>query len=294
MQSKVKQLFAVVLATLALSSHAELPKTLKVYSAYVVNLPFCKAIFDEYDRVYGTETQIIIKPGTTGMMAMKAMQVEPEFSVLCPTGVSDHVVNKITYPGNDAAFDDLKIVSVFATLGTMFVTGNDSKFATLPEMLRQKKEITVGYHSQGLKAAAAAVLKDVKVIWVAHKSSLEAVAALSDGSLDLYPDGAGLLSLVSAGKLKSLGRINTPDTVPGINLSAVYPSAAKIKLIMGISVSSKNTAADLKEFEARIKKVQSADSLQEAIRASGYKPEYMSSKDAEVAIQNFKSQYLKQ
>lgn len=291
---KVKQVLAGVLAAVALSSHAELPKMLKVYSAYVVNLPFCKAIFDEYDKVYGTESQISIKPGTTGMVAMKAMQAEPEFSVLCPTGVSDHVVNKITYPGNDAAFDDLKIVSVLATLGPMFVTGNGNKFATLPEMLRQGKEITVGYHSQGLKTAAAEVLKDSKVIWVAHKSSLEAMAALNDGSLDLYPDGAGLLPLVLAGKLKSLGRINTPDAVPGIDLSAVYPLAAKTKLIMGISVSSKNSIADLKEFEARIKKVQSADSVQEAIRAAGYKPQYMSSKDAEVVVQIFKLQHMKQ
>lgn len=294
MQFKVKQLLAGVLAALTLTSHAELPKTLKVYTAYPGSLAFCKAVFAEYDRAYGTESQIIIKTGTTGMMAMKAMQTEPEFSVLCQAGVSDHVVNKITYPGNDAAFDDLKTVGVLAITGVTFVTGNGNKFATLPEMLRQGKEITVGYHSQGLKTAAAEVLKDSKVIWVAHKSSLEAVAALSDGSLDLYPDGAGLLPLVLAGKLKSLGRINAPDTVPGIDLSAVYPSAAKTKLIMGISVSSKNSAADLKEFEARIKKVQSASGVQEAIRASGYKPEYMSSKDAEVTIQTFRSQYMKQ
>jgi tripartite-type tricarboxylate transporter receptor subunit TctC len=294
MQFKVKQLLAGFLTTLTLTSHAELPKTLKVYTAYPGSLPFCKAVFTEYDRAYGTESQIIIKTGTTGMMAMKAMQAEPEFSVLCPTGVSDHVVNKITYPGNDATFDDLKIVSVLATLGPMFVTGNGNKFATLPEMLRQGKEITVGYHSQGLKTAAAEVLKDSKVIWVAHKSSLEAMAALNDGSLDLYPDGAGLLSLVSAGKLKSLGRINAPDTVPGIDLSAVYPSAAKTKLIMGISVSSKNSTADLKEFETRIKKVQSSDGVQEAIRAAGYKPQYMSSKEAEVVIQTFKSKYVVQ
>jgi tripartite-type tricarboxylate transporter receptor subunit TctC len=294
MQFKVKRLFTGVLAALALSSHAELPKTLKVYTAYPGSLPFCKAVFTEYDRVYGTESQIIIKTGTTGMMAMKAMQAEPEFSALCQTGVSDHVVNKITYPGNDAAFDDLKIVGVLAITGVTFVTGNGNKFATLPEMLRQGKELTVGYHSQGLKTVASDVLKDSKVIWVPHKSSLEAVAALADGSLDLYPDGAGLLALVSAGKLKSLGRVNTPDAVPGIDLSAVYPSATKIKLLMGISVSAKNTTANIKEFETRIKKVQSVDSVQETIRASGYKADYMSSKDAETALRVFKAQYMKQ
>jgi hypothetical protein len=40
--------------------------------------------------------------------------------------------------------------------------------------------------------------------------------------------------------------------------------------------------------------VQSVDSVQEAIRASGYKSEYMSSKDAAMAIQVFRAQYIKQ
>lgn len=294
MQFKVKQLFAGVLTTLALSSHAELPKTLKVYTAYTGSLPLCKTLFSEYDKTYGTESQIVVKAGATGMMAMKAMQAEPEFSVLCATGVSDHVINKTIYPGNDAAFEDLKIVAVLATSGITFVTGNGNKFATLPEMLRQGKEITVGYHSLGLKTVASEVLKDTKVIWVPHKSSLEAAASLIDGSLDLYPDGAGLLTLVAAGRIKSIGHINTPDTVPGIELSAVYPAAIKIKLVLGISVSAKNHAADIKEFEARIKRVQSIDSVQEVIRLNGYKPNYMAAKDAEVVLQDFRAQYVKQ
>jgi tripartite-type tricarboxylate transporter receptor subunit TctC len=294
MQFKVKQLLAGVLAALALASHAELPKTLKVYSSYVANMPFCTNFFAEYDKEYGTKSQVLLKTGATGMLAMKAMLAEPEFSVLCPTGVTDHVVNKIVYPGNDAVFEDLKIAGTVATIGTMFVVGNDSKFSTLPEMLRQKKEITVGYHGQGIKTVAAEVLKDVKVIWVGYKSSQDALSSLTEGTLDLYPDGAGLLPLVLAGKLKSLGRINAPDTVPGIDLGAAYPSAANIKLIFGISVSAKNTDADLKEFETRIKKIQSLDSVQESIRASGYKPQYMTAQKSEAALQTFKSKYAVQ
>jgi tripartite-type tricarboxylate transporter receptor subunit TctC len=294
MQFKLKQLVAGFLTTLALTSHAELPKTLKVYTGYIVNMPFCKNLFDEYDKEYGTKSQFFIKPGATGLNAMKAMQAEPEFAVLCPTGVSDHVINRITYPGNDAAFDNLKVMGSLATFGVTFVTGNGNKFSTLPEMLRQGKEITVGYHSQGVKTVASEVLKDTKVIWVAHKTPLEAVAALADGSLDLYPDGTGLLPVVLTGKLKSLGRINAPDTFPGIDLSAMYPSAANIKLIFSISVSTKATDADLKEFEARIKKIQSLDSVQESIRASGYTPQYMSAQKVEASLQVFKAQYMKQ
>jgi hypothetical protein len=100
--------------------------------------------------------------------------------------------------------------------------------------------------------------------------------------------------LVAAGRLKSIGHINTLDTVPGIELSAVYPAATKIKLLLGISVSAKNSATDIKEFEARIKRVQSVDGVQDVIRLTGYKAEYMSAKDAEVVLQDFRLQYMKQ
>jgi hypothetical protein len=102
------------------------------------------------------------------------------------------------------------------------------------------------------------------------------------------------LTLVAAGRLKSIGHINTLDTVPGIELSAVYPAAIKTKLVLGISVSAKNHAADIKEFEARIKRAQSIDGVQEVIRLNGYKPSYMTAKDAEVVLQDFRLQYMKQ
>lgn len=291
---KVKQVLAGVLAAVALSSHAELPNTLKVYTAYVGSLAICKNLFAEYDKAYGTTSQVLVKTGTTGMLAMKAMQAEPEFSVLCGSGVSDHVINKITYPGNDAAFDDLKSVAVLATSGVVFVTGNGNKFNTLPEMLQQGKEITVGYHSFGIKTVASEVLKNAKVLWVPHKASLESAASLSDGTLDLYVDGAGLLPLIEAGKLKSLGRINTPNKLPGIDLAPIYPSATKIKNMFGLSVSSKNKSQDIAEFAIRVNKVQAEASVLDAIHMAGYKPDYMETKEAVALIQAFKAQYMKQ
>lgn len=291
---KTKKLLIGVLATLALSSHAELPNTLKVYTAYVGSLAICKNLFAEYDKAYGTTSQVLVKTGTTGMLAMKAMQAETEFSVLCGSGVSDHVINKITYPGNDDAFDDLKSVAVLATSGVVFVTGNGNKFNTLPEMLRQSKEITVGYHSFGIKTVASEVLKNSKVLWVPYKASLESVASLSDGTLDLYVDGAGLLPVIASGKLKSLGRINTPDKLPGIDLASMYPSATKIKNIFGLSVSSKNNSKDIEEFAARVNKVQAEASVLDAIHMAGYKPDYMQTKETVTLIQAFKVQHMKQ
>lgn len=291
---RFKKIIGALLLVAGLNSYAGLPNKIVVYTAYPGSLAICKNLFFEYDKAYGTESQVVIKTGATGMLAMKAMQAEPAFSVLCGAGVSDHVVNRTVYPGNDDAFDDLKNVAVLATSGVVFVTGNGNKFSTLPGFLRQGREITVGYHSFGIKTTASAVLKDAKVIWVRHKASIEAAPALADGSLDLYVDGAGLLPLIAAGKLKSLGRINTPDQVPGTDLSAVYPAATKIKNVFGVSVSGKNSSQDIAEFAIKMGKVQAAASVIDAIHAAGYKPNYMPAKEAAVVFDGFKQQFLKQ
>lgn len=291
----MKKLLALVLVAAALVCHAELPKNLNVYTAHIANVPICKILFSEYDKVYNTQSQIIVKPGATGIIAMKAMQSEPDLSVLCASGVSDHVVNKITYPEHKDALDDLKIVSVLATSGIVFVTSKTNTFNTLPEMLKQNKEITVGFHSLGLKTAGHSILKNSKILWVPHKSSLEAVAALSDGSLDLYVDGSGLIPLLKTGKLKSLGyinHINAEDNLLGVDLSTVYKSQSKVKLIIGVSTSLKNSRSDILELESRIKHIQSSSVVQDTIHSSNYKAYYMSSIDSEEAIRLFENAYF--
>jgi tripartite-type tricarboxylate transporter receptor subunit TctC len=289
-----KQLLAGALAALALASHAELPKTMKVYIASQLFIPLCNTFFTEYDRVYGTKSIITFKPGASQTIAMKAMQAEPEFSAMFITGYGDHVANRYIYPGNDAAFDDLKVVGSLFAAGTTFVTSGKSPYNTLPELLKQNKEITVGFHSIGTKTIGAEVLKNTKVIWVQHKTSTDAVASLADGTLDLYIDGAGLLGVIESGRLKSLGNINMPNALPGIDLRDVYPSTTKIKQILTVSVSGKNTAQDIAEFEARVKHIQALSVVQEGIRTVGYVPSYVSAKDSEAIFQNLRSLYVKQ
>lgn len=294
MQFKVKQLLAGVLTALALSSHAELPKTLKVYTGYQIFIPIANVFFAEYDRVYGAKSIIALKPGASQMLAMKAMQEEKEFSVLFGSGYGDHVANRHIYPGNDAAFEDLKSTGSLFSTGTNFVTGGKSPYNTLPELLKQNKEITVGFHSIGNKTIAAEVLKNSKVIWVQHKASIDAVAALADGTLDLYADGAGLLGVIESGRLKSLGNLYMPNALPGMDLRSTYPSTAQFKQLIAISVSAKNTPQDIAEFESRAKQIYAASAVQDAIRAVGYSPSYMSAKDSEAIFQNLRSLYVKQ
>lgn len=292
----MKKFLISLLVLLSLNVYAELPKKLLVYTANITSVPLCKTIFSEYDKIYNTQSQVIARPGATGLIAMKAMQSEPELSILCATGPSDHVINKIVYPDNAQAFDDLKIVSVFATSGVVFATGSNSKFNTLPELLKENKSITVGYHSFGLKTVGSEILKNSIVTWVAYKTSVEAAASLADGSLHLYVDGSGLLPLIKSGKLKSLGYLNHLDAqekLLGTDLTSFYPNESKIKLILGMSVSLKNLSADIIELESRIKYIHSTNSIQEAIRLAGYKPEYMSSKEAEESFRLFKNAYLR-
>lgn len=292
----MKKFFTSLLILLSLSSYAELPKKFTVYTAYATAVPLCKAIFSEYDKAYNTQSQIVLKPGATGLIAMKAMQAETDLSVLCMTGVSDHVINKIQYPDSAQAFDDLKIISSFTTSGIVFVTGSDTKANTLPELLAQNKPITVGYQSFGIKTIASEILKNTKVTWVPYKNSLDSAVSLSDGSLDLYVDGSGLIPLIKSGKLKSLGYLSHTDAKEkqlGIDLVSNYPLETKIKLILGMSTSLKNANTDIQELENRLKYIYSLNIVQDAIRLAGYKPEYLSSQDSEEVFRLFKMAYVK-
>ncbi len=275
------------------SIKAEIPNSLKVFTGHPTNVPLCKSIFEEYDKVYNTKSQIILKPGVSGMLAMKDMQAEKSFSIMCATGVSDHVINRYIYPGNDSSFDDLKLLSIFGISSATFITSSNSKFNYLPDMLKNGKQISVGYHSLGLKAVATQVFKNVDILWVPYKNSLEAVSSLKDGSLELYIDGAGLKPLVETGVLKSLGTINPLNNQANTDLSLVYPSASKFKLMIGFSTSNKNSISDIEEFQRRLFHLQSLDSVKSLIQLSGYKPEYISGKDAELVFHMFRAEHLK-
>lgn len=292
----MKKFLTSLLILLSLNSYAELPKKFTVYTAYTNAVPLCRTIFSEYDKTYSTESQVVLKTGATGLIAMKAMQAEAELSVLCMTGVSDHVINKIVYPDNAQAFDDLKILSAFASSGVVFVTGNNTKAISLPEFLAQNKPITVGFNSFGVRTIGFEILKNAKVTWVSYKNPLDAAPSLNDGSLDLYVDGSGLLPLIKSNKLKSLGYLNHIDAKEkqlGIDLASIYPLESKTKLLVGMSTSLKNSPADIQELETRLKHIYGLTVVQDAIRLVGHKPENLSSKDSEEIFRLIRNAYVK-
>ena len=161
----MKKLIVAILVFITVTiARAEIPKNINVYTGYPAFLSVCKSLFEEYDKTYYSNSQIIVKPGAAGMVAIKAMQLDQSFSVLCGTGVAEHAINKKSYTGNDISFEDLKTVGILATFGINFITNNSNKFNTLQNVLQQTKPITIGYHSAGVKTVVSEIVKNHNII----------------------------------------------------------------------------------------------------------------------------------
>lgn len=289
----MKKVISFLVATLfSCFVHAELPKDFKIYTGFASTVPMCRAIFDEYDKTYGTTSTLFLKTGATGMIAMLEMLKEPEFSLLCGSGVSESVVNTFVYPGHEDAHKQFVVTNVIAKVGVNFITGPNNPHPTLQSLLKSgtvDRPITVGFHSYGVRMGAYAITKDVPILWVQHKSSLDAIVSLREGQLDLYIDGPILFPLVKDGKLKSLGHIYGLPDAPGPDLKLVYRDLTAYSFItIGTSAANKNS--DIEELNKRINKILENPKVKQAIEQSNYIPlmESMSVKQAKDHIDAFR------
>jgi tripartite-type tricarboxylate transporter receptor subunit TctC len=232
----MKYILSLIFSVICLNSYAELPTTIPLYYAQLTGgkINVCRALFDLYDKKYNTSTVFINKPGADGLLAMEEMLKSKDFSLLC-SGPSESVFNNIQYPGHEVSHNALTMVSIISVSPFSFITGNNNKYSTLPELLKSRKPITVGYHAQGLKFIAQTAFGDYPVTWVPYKNSSEALASLMDGTLDLYTDGGALEIIAKSGKLKSLGHLNGLDNTSGVNLNKVYPLAAKFPVFIAVT-----------------------------------------------------------
>ena len=251
-----KILLSLVLALLSLTSNAELPKNMKVYTTGSPGPTLiCRTLFEEYDKIYNTSTIFVVKPGASGMLAMLQMINDKEFSVTCLTGLSESIFNSKEYPGYESEHSKLTMVSTVMMAGVYFVTGNSNRYNNIQELVsaNSSKEITIGYPSPAMRFIIDNMFPGKKILLVPFKSSNEAIPSLMDGSLDFYVDPGSLLQLIRAGKLKSIGNLNgIQDSFSGPDMSKVYSKAASIKVFAGVSTSIDNNAADISELNKRL------------------------------------------
>lgn len=288
-----KVISAFALSLIGSLTHAEIPSQLKVYTTGSPGpTVVCRALFAEYDKKYNSTTQFIIKPGVGGTLALAEMIRDKDFAVNCMTGISESVFNSTMYPGFEAEHAALTLAPIILKTGVYYVTGNNNKADTLPQLLASKKDIVVGVPSTSAQFIGGYALGSHNITWVPFKSSTEAISSLMDGSLDVFIDYGSLVPVVKSGKLKGLGYLNgTAGENLGPDLNSTYPAGAKIQVTGAISTSNRNNPADVEEMSKRINSLIDNEAVSSAIKKIGATPVKMTSKESNAYIDFIRKEY---
>lgn len=288
-----KVISALTLSLIGSFTHAEIPTQLKVYTTGSPGpTVVCRALFAEYDKKYNSTTQFIIKPGVGGTLALAEMVKDKDFAVDCMTGISESVFNNTAYPGFEAEHAALTLAPIILKSGVYYVTGNNNKSDTLPQLLASKKDITVGVPSTSAQFVGGYVFGSHAITWIPFKNSAEAISSLMDGSLDVFIDYGSLVPVVKSGKLKGLGYLNgTAGENLGPDLNTTYPAAAKIQVTGAIGTSKHNSAADIEEMGKRINSLMDNDVVVSAIKKIGAIPVKMTVKESNAYIDFVRKEY---
>lgn len=274
------------------ASALALPDTITLYSPNPggAQTTACRAIFKLYDEKYGATSTFAFKPGATGMLAMKAMLEDKRFSVLC-SGISESVVNTSLYPGNEEAHAQLTMVAVLGHSPTAFSTGPKSPHASMQDLLKLSRPIMAGFHSTSLQFVAHTAFGGRPVVWVPFKAAQEGIPSLLDGSLDVYVDGGALAPLVAAGTLRSLGHINGPTSTAGVDLTAMFPEAAKLQIVTAVTASNQADPRDIAELNKRLGTLVPHPAFAEALRSISNAPQWLSVADSNALVGRFRRAY---
>jgi tripartite-type tricarboxylate transporter receptor subunit TctC len=245
--------FIFTLALLFSASSYALPAQFNVYSSQVSGTKDtnCRILFDLYSKKYNATPVFLIRKGASGMVAMKEMLRDNNFSVLC-SGPSESVYNNAAYPGNEADHKLLSMVTIISLGPTTLYTRPGSKAPTIQDLLKLDRPITIGHNAQGPKSAAQAIFKGKSIIWVPFTNSVDSLPSLLDGGLDVYADSGSLEELSNAGKILSLGHLNGTKQVGGPDLAKDFPVAAQLPAFVAITTSSNNDPKDIQELNKRL------------------------------------------
>jgi tripartite-type tricarboxylate transporter receptor subunit TctC len=268
----MKSLFTFLLSLLCFSAFA-VPDQFNVYSSQTSGTKDtnCRAVFDLYAQKYNATPVFVVKKGASGMIAMKEMQADPKFSVLC-SGPSESVYNNKAYPGNEANHKLLTMVTVVSLGPTTFYTGPNSKFTAITDLMKTGRPVTIGHNAQGPKSVAQAIFKGYPITWVPFTNSIDSLPALIDGTLDVYADSGSLEELSNAGKIRTLGHLNGPASVGGKDLAKDYPEAAQLPAFVAITTSVNNDPRVIEELNKRLIPLIKTEHVRQIIGKIGWEP----------------------
>ena len=67
----MKIIIALLLSLFTNLALAEIPTSFNVYATGVgISIPYCRAMIDEYNKIYNAKASLVVKPGATGLIAM--------------------------------------------------------------------------------------------------------------------------------------------------------------------------------------------------------------------------------
>jgi tripartite-type tricarboxylate transporter receptor subunit TctC len=281
-----KIILALLVGLTSCYTHAEIPKQFNVYVIGSTAVNLCRELFKLYDAEYNTSTVIIQKPGAYGLLAVTALHLDPNFAVECG-GLNDLVFGGIQFPDQDV-YNHLSVITMLGEYSILFTAGPKSTYSTLPELLRNKKSLLVGFSSISTKFIASKALASADITWIPFKSPNDAVASLHEGLLDLYVDGGAFIPLYKTGTLKNLGQLNGSNKSPFLNLNSEYPEATKFHGFMSVFTTDKTNQLDIVELNNRLTVLKRRPSFIKLLESFDTKPMDWSLEHAKEVIELFK------
>lgn len=166
---------------------------------------------DQIGPLLGQSVIVENKPGANGIIALQAVRNAPAdgYTVLLasnsPMAVNPLVIKDLGYD----SVKDYKPISGLTRGMNVVVVSNDSKFATIDDLLAAGKRgsLTVGTYSAGYELAASwlASMSGAKFINVPYKGQAPIMTDVIGNQLDFaLVDLGGAMTLIKSGKLKAL------------------------------------------------------------------------------------------
>ena len=284
----MKIIIALLLSLFTNLALAEIPTSFNVYATGVgISIPYCRAMIDEYNKIYNAKASLVVKPGATGLIAMLEMVKDKNFSIQCFPGTSEILINRSMYPGHEHEHDLITMVTIVAESPVLFSARATNTYNTLPELIANKKALMVGHHTSfGLLMGTK--IFDESTTFVNFKTAVDAIPSLLDGSLDVYIDSGGLTPYIESGILKSLGNLHNAINTPGVNLNKKYPGAALYKTMAAITTSKNNNLKDIEELNKRLRLILTDEKFVNMIKQVSNTPVFRSVKESNELVEFMK------
>lgn len=283
-----KYISGLILGIYMSLTHADIPKSFNVYiNGSGLSTTLCRAVVDEYNKMYNSQSVLVSKPGAAGLIATLEMVKDKNFSFYCFAAASELVFNRTVYPGHEKEHDMLTPVTLIAEAPIVFNTRVSNSVNTLPELIASNKPLTVGYHTTTALILGKKIFNNGTTTFVAYKAAHESLASLIDGSVDVYIDGGTLSGKNYVGVLKSLGHIYGPKSTPGVNITNTFANS-KIPRSVSAMMTSTNNASYIEELNRRLNIILKHDSIVNIITSLNNQPLYLSVKESNEYIDSIR------